>query len=153
MLKTVLTALTALALTGMQAQEIKMSEAAKKDYLRKGEKTQQARVESAPVISEKRANQAPHSYVILNLMRHPGDEFFKVSFDPGESVRMAKHMANDLKRIERLEEITDQFKSEVDVLNYAAQMGWEVLSVTQMPKEGKNDPSVTRVYIRKILEE
>lgn len=153
MLKTALTALTAIALTGIQAQEIKMSEAAKKDYLKRSEKTQQARVESAAVISEKKAEQAPPAYVILDLMRHPGDETFKVSFDPGEAVRMAKHMANDLKRIERLEEITDQFKSEVDVLNYAAQLGWEVLSVTHMPKEGKNAPSVTRVYIRKILEE
>lgn len=153
MLKIVLTTLTVFTLTALQAQEIKMTDEAKKSYLRNGEKSPQARVESAAVIRDKKRENAPPAYVILNLMRGHGDETFKVAFDPGESVRMAKHMAEDLKRVERLEEITDQFKSEVDVLNYVAHLGWEVLSVTHMPREGKNDPTVTRVYIRKILEE
>lgn len=136
------------------AQEIKMSEEAQKSYVTKERsKAQVMRAESVAQPVEKQTTDAPPAYVVLNLVRLENDETLRVYFDPGAAVRKAQHMSEDLKKVERLEEIIGQFTSDVDVLNYVSQMGWEVVSVTQLKLEAPQKGDKTRVYIRKILQE
>ncbi|MCA1750287.1 MAG: hypothetical protein LC670_00605 [Flavobacteriales bacterium] len=136
-----------------QAQEIKMSEDAKKSYVTKERTKAQVSSENEKSSAKKAAKEAPPAYVALDLIRYSGDEAFKVVFDPGAAVRKAKYMSEDIKKIERLEEITGQFTSEVDILNYVANMGWDVVSVSRSPLEAPQKGFKTRVYVRKVLQE
>lgn len=136
------------------AQEIKMSEDAKKAYVTKERtKGQVSRAQSVAPATQSQPEDAPPAYVALDLIRMEGDETLKVIFDPGSSVRQAKHMSEDLQTIEKLEEVIGQFTSDIDVLNYVANMGWDVVSVTRSKLEAPQRGSNTRVYIRKILQE
>jgi uncharacterized protein (UPF0335 family) len=154
MTRFVLTLLLIAACTTSYSQEIKLSGEAEKSYVTKEQtRAQLSRALTVAQPEAKQTEDAPPAYVALDLIKLENDATLRVYFDPGAAVRKAQYMSEDLKKVERLEEMVGQFTTDVDVLNYVSQMGWDVVSVTRSelkaPQKGEN----TRVYIRKILQE
>lgn len=154
MTRTILIFILLVTATSAYAQEIKMDEEAKKSYVTK-ERTRAllSRAKTLDNTDLEEVKDAPPAYAALDLIRLSDDETLRVIFDPGAVVRRASHMSEDLKKVERLEEVIGQFTSDVDVLNYLSNLGWEVVSVTRSPLENPQKGERTRVYISKILRE
>jgi hypothetical protein len=88
-----------------------------------------------------------YTYSIVELVGSKGD--FQIDFVEGTNASSERAMKDSRRMMEKMKSQTEVFVTEVDVLNYLAQMGMEVVSIVpDMETRGKKK----RIYLRKAVE-
>ena len=119
------------------SQKVKMSKDARGNYV-----TQETSEEEKPEEMKMTV------YAILTAESEPGSEFFQVKL--ATSPRELETKASSMKFPEfgKLTRSKLSSKSEIDVLNYLAELDWEVVTIAN---EGDNKMIVRKYYLRKVI--
>jgi len=107
------------ATTLVQGQKVKMTKDAKKKYMSKEVKEKQEAEENKIAV-----------YAILRSESEPNSDFLSLKLDESTRELATKAATMKFPELEKLTRAKFSAKSEVDLLNYLSEGGWEIVTIT-----------------------
>ncbi|MGB6036832.1 MAG: hypothetical protein WBG42_11240 [Cryomorphaceae bacterium] len=120
------------------SQKVKMSKDARSNYVK--EETSE---------EVKQAEMKMTVYTILTAETEPGSEFFQVKLATSPRELETKASSMKFPELENLTRSKFSSKSEIDLLNYLAELDWEVVSIVYEKDEKKMN--IRKYYLRKVI--
>jgi len=132
----VLTTVIALLLvSGASAQKIKLSKSDKDKYVEQQKESDDG-------------DRTMAVYQVMNLQFGENNDKLSISLDRGSGELPSKSSVMVFPELEKLERLNLTPKAEVDLLNYLAENGWEVIAIETVLDRKTTE---RRVYLRKYI--
>jgi len=119
------------------SQEVRMTKEAKKNYIAKNVSAE-----------EKDEGDKMLIYNIILAESEEGDEFFNLTVEKGNGQISTKASKMNFPEIINLTRMRVPVNSEVDLLNYLAENGWEIVSIENA---GEKKSILRKYYIKKVI--
>lgn len=132
-------------------QEIEMDEKARKKYVRSGETADAKEGDEKSKGEAASKEQGTMAYIVLELQRLDAEGPYRLRIDKGNNSLSSATKSLDIAALERFEKGGMAIESEIDLLNYLSEKGWDVVSIVHKSASAIQRGEVSLIYIRRVM--
>ena len=90
-------------------------------------------------------------YIVLELQRLEAEGPYRMRIDKGNNSLSSATKSLDIAALERFEKGGMAIESEIDLLNYLSEKGWDVVSIVHKSASAIQRGEVSLIYIRRVM--